>query len=560
MADMNITDNGTMTSPVRLGDLLKHKGLIGETHIRYALQAQRVTRERLGGVLARVGIVSEYDLAVTVAEQLGLDYVNLAEATPDAGMLRRFNRNLCLSLRIFPLDVTADHRLRTATSSLPDRHLEQTVLRVSGLRPKFVLAEESRLVQAVYQYFFFLENPVENLLRKEIEILAADSSMTVSPDNFIHYLLLLAVKRRSTDIHIRPMDKGIGVAFRIDGVLCNELFLPEELARVITAIKLAAGMDISEHRLPQDGRWSANLLERRYDIRASTIVTPFGENMALRLLSQEKAAFGLANLGFLPEHLDILQTAFNEPSGIVLLTGPTGSGKSTTLIAGLVSLDLLGKNVLTIENPIEYLVPLARQTEVNELAGYDFSNAMRHFLRHDPDVILIGEMRDETTARTALNAATTGHLVLSTLHANTALGAFPRLRSLGLDNPTLAETLVCVVSQRLVRTICPHCRAEYSPSPDERNYLGCEIDILARGNGCEACNHSGYLGRTLIYEALLLERELREMLIRDAKLCDISAAALRKGFRTMFDVGVEKVRLRQTTVEELQRVLGRMHY
>jgi len=546
-----------MAVPIRLGDLLKEKGVLGDAHIRYALQAQRVTREKLGNVLTRVGIVSEYEVASTVAEQLGLDYSNLLTVHPDEAVLRRFNRNQCLSMRFFPIRAAPDNRLLVATSELPDQDLEQAVIRAVGMRPLFLMAEESRVVSAIYTFFFFLDNPIEALLQREVDILAADGSMTVSPERFINYMLLLAVKRRATDIHLRPMTRGIGLAFRVDGVLSNELFLPQQLGRVITAIKLGAGMDIAEQRLPQDGRWSATLLERRYDIRASTIVTPYGENVVLRLLSQEKASFSLANLGFFGEDVQRMNSAFEEPYGIVLLTGPTGSGKSTTLVAGLLSLDLLGRNVLTIENPIEYLVPLARQTEVNEAAGYDFSNAMRSFLRHDPDVILIGEMRDEQTARTALTAATTGHLVLSTLHANNALGAIPRLRALGMDSLTLAESLVCVASQRLVRTICPDCSEPYAPSAAELDYLGATADQLHRGLGCDACNHTGYQGRTLVYEILPLDKELRDLVERDARRAELQAAALDKGFKPMFDIGVRKVLDGQTTVGELLRILGR---
>jgi type II secretory ATPase GspE/PulE/Tfp pilus assembly ATPase PilB-like protein len=549
-----------MAVPIRLGDLLKEQGLITDAHIRYALQAQKVTREKLGTVLTRIGIVSEYDLASTVAAQLDLEYVNLNTVQPDSAVLRHFNRNLCLSLRIFPIRATDDRRLLIATSELPDLNLEQAVLRASGMKPLFCMAEESKVVSSIYNVFYFMENPVESLLRRETSILARDTSLTVNPDNFIHYLLLLAVKLRGTDVHLRPMADGISIAFRVDGVLRNELFLPRQLQRVITAIKLVAGMDISEHRLPQDGRWTANLLERRYDIRASSVVTPFGENIVLRMLSQEKASFSLANLGFLDQDLEILERVFEEPFGIVLLTGPTGSGKSTTLMAGLMSLDLLGKNVLTVENPIEYLVPLARQTEVNETAGYSFSNAMRHLLRHDPDIILVGEMRDEQTARTALTAATTGHLVLSTLHANTALGAIPRLHALGMDNLTMAESLVCVVSQRLVRTVCPACGTGYTPSTEELHYLGSEASTLVRGGKCEACNHTGYQGRTLVYEILVLDKDLRDMLEQDARLSEMQKTALDKGFRTMFAVGVHKVLQGLTTVEELQRVLGRSRY
>jgi general secretion pathway protein E/type IV pilus assembly protein PilB len=390
---------------------------------------QRVTKEKLGQVLTRTGLVSEYDLVYTVAQQLGIDYVKLDSVQPDFQLLKRFNRNACLAQRVFPYGQTAEGEVVAAISDIPDPKLDQFILRATGMRPHYVMAEESRVVSSIYNFFYFLDNPVEKLMQREVGIIAADTSRTVSPDALINYILLLAVKQRATDVHLRPMSHGIAVAYRVDGVMVNVAFLPPQLSRLATAIKLQAGMDIAEQRLPQDGRWTANLLERRYDIRVSSIVTPFGENIVMRLLSQERASFSFPALGFLQEDVSILARIFDEPFGILLLTGPTGSGKSTTLVAGLTSLDLLGKNVLTVENPIEYVVPLARQTQVNETAGYDFSNAMRHFLRHDPDVILIGEMRDQETASTALTAATTGHLVLSTLHANTAIWCAPSART-----------------------------------------------------------------------------------------------------------------------------------
>ena len=548
-----------MAAPIRIGDLLRDKGYIGDEHIRYALQVQRVTKEKLGQVLTRTGLVSEYDLVFTVAQQLDLEYVQLDSITPDYQLLKRFNRNTCLAQRVFPI-AQEDNAVVACISDIPDPKLEQMIVRATGLRPRFVMAEESRVISAIYNYFYFLDNPVEKLMQREVGIIAADTSRTVSPDTLINYILLLAVKQRATDVHLRPMARGIAVGFRVDGVLSNVAFLPPQLSRLATSIKLQAGMDIAEQRLPQDGRWTANLLERRYDIRASSIVTPFGENIVLRLLSQERASFSFPALGFLEDDLAQLTRIFDEPFGILLLTGPTGSGKSTTLVAGLTSLDLLGKNVITIENPIEYVVPLARQTQVNEGAGYDFSNAMRHFLRHDPDVILIGEMRDEETATTALTAATTGHLVLSTLHSNTAIGSIPRLQGLGMDTQMLSESLIGVVSQRLVRIICPHCKKAYKPSDDELKYLGVQLDTLYKGEGCEACGHKGYIGRTLVYEVLVVDRDVRQAMEKDIELTQLEDMVKRKGFRSMFDVGVVKAQRGITTVEELKRVLGKTRY
>lgn len=549
-----------MSQPVvRLGDLLKEKGLITDQHIHYALQEQRVTGQKLGQVLTNIGIVSEYDLIHALAEQLGLPHISLEHEAPDMTLLKRFHRQTCLQLRMLPLRMHGD-QVQIATSNLPSSEMEQACLRFCGARPQVLLAEESAIVAAIYNYFFFLENPVEEILEREAQLLARDISMTTSPDRFVEHLLLFAIKERTSDIHIRPMEHGINVAFRVDGVLRSVRFYPPSLRRVITAIKLMADMDISEQRLPQDGRWSVTLLQRKFDVRVSSVVTPYGENLVLRLLPQGRANLGLRALGFLPQDLGLLERAFQEPFGIILLTGPTGSGKSTTLVAGLSSLDLLGKNVLTIENPIEYIVPLARQTQVNEAAGYDFANAMRYFLRHDPDIILIGEMRDELTAKTAITAATTGHLVLSTLHSNTAIGAIPRLRGLGMDSLSLAESLVAVVSQRLIRTVCPQCQEEYTPTEEECRFLGVRPKVLVRGRGCTACGISGYLGRTLVYEIMMVTPEVRVLLEADAPLIEIDKTIRAQGFRSMFQVAVEKVVAGRTTVAELTRVLGTTRY
>lgn len=549
----------TGTSNLRIGELLKKKGLITDKHINYALNVQKVTQEKLGQVLTRMGLIAEDDLVKIVAQQLNLEYIDLSRTEPDMEILRAFNRNFCLTNRVFPIR-SENNYLIVATSQLPNQRLEQSIMRTSNQRVKFRMAEESRLITNIYNYFYFLTNPVDQLLQREIQTLSNDSTLTVSPENLLHYMLLLAIRMRATDIHITPMPQGINVSFRIDGVLRDIVFLPRQLYRVITSIKLQADMDISEQRLPQDGRWRVNLLDRPYDIRVSSIITPNGENIVMRLLSQTQASFSLQSLGFFSEDVELVKQAFNEPFGIVLLTGPTGSGKSTTLVAGLNTLDLLDKNLLTVENPIEYIVPLANQTQVNEAAGYDFSNAMRYFLRHDPDIILVGEMRDELTARTALTAATTGHMVLSTLHSNTALGAIPRLLGLGMDSLTLSETLVCVISQRLVRTICPYCIQSRDPTQEEINYLNTNPEKIYYGEGCKSCMQSGYLGRTMIYEVLLINTELRSLLGRGASFFEIQDKVFEQGFRSLFHTGVQKVQIGVTTVEELQRVIGRFRY
>ncbi len=548
-----------MTEKILIGDLLKQKGLISDKHIKFALNVQRVTKERLGQILTRIGLISEYDLINAVADQLDLDFVDLQKITIDMELLRMFNRNFCLNNRILPI-YKQDGFVVVATCDIPESKLEQSIKYITRSEVKFVLTEETKLIDAIYSYFYFLENPVENLLDREINLLTADSSMTISPDSFLNYLLILAVKKRATDVHLRPMEQGIEISFRIDGVLNTIKFLPRELYRIITAIKLKAGMDISEQRVPQDGRWSVRVLEKNYDIRVSSVVTPNGENIVMRLLSQERATFSLEGLGFFSEDVQLIRQVFNQPHGIVLLTGPTGSGKSTTLVAGLNSLDLMDKNVITIENPIEYIVPLARQTQVNEAAGYDFSKGVKYFLRHDPDVILIGEIRDKMTAETALTAANTGHLVLSSLHSNTAIGVIPRLKNFGIDDLAISETLICAVSQRLVRTICPFCKQEYEPSDEEKDYiktlLNKEVYVLFKGAGCERCDFRGYIGRTVIYEIFVVDSDIRKMIERGERIFEIEELAREKGFVPILKNGIRKVLDGITTIEELKRVTG----
>jgi type II secretory ATPase GspE/PulE/Tfp pilus assembly ATPase PilB-like protein len=316
-------------------------------------------------------------------------------------------------------------------------------------------------------------------------------------------------------------------------------------------------MDIAEQRLPQDGRFTATILNNSYDFRVSTIVLPQGENMVMRILPMESAIMGLGQLGFMPEHIQHMQKIFNEPFGIVLLTGPTGSGKSTTLYAGIRCLNLLEKNVLTVEEPIEYEIPLLRQTQVNEKAGYTFANAIRYFLRHDPDAILVGEIRDAETAATALTASTTGHLVLSTLHANSALGAIPRLRDLGIRPFLIADSLIGVVSQRLVRKICIHCKRSYEPEAWELAYLKKpDITELYKGTGCDVCNQSGYFGRTLVYELFTANRELTLMIEKGADINQLALKSKENGYVDIFDITTQKVLSGITTTEEALRTLG----
>ena len=437
----------------RLGELLRDRGLIRDDHIEYALQEQKITRERMGEILERCGFVSQYDIATTVAGQEGLEYVDVSRLVPENEALCLFSLNLCATHSFLPLRIVEDSiHIVTANSDLED--LCQVVARHSGLTPVISQGEKTKVKVAIQHFYYFLKNPVEDLLNREIVDLSIDDDQVQALDSLLTNMFQLAVKYRASDIHVRLMEQSVNVIFRIDGILRPMFSLAPNLRRIISTIKIRANLDIAEQRLPQDGGFTAKILDSDYDVRVSTTVSPNGENVVLRILPRSIGPLDFQELGFFEQDVSKLMDMFSHPHGIILLTGPTGSGKTTTLFAGVRGQDLLGKNVITVENPIEYKVPLVRQTEVNKKAGYTFASAIRHFLRHDPDIILVGEIRDTETAQTAVTAAETGHLVLSTLHTNDVFGAIPRLHSLGVPAAMLADSLIGVVSQRLVRRVC----------------------------------------------------------------------------------------------------------
>ncbi len=539
-----------------LGLILQDRGIITEQHIDFSLQEQKVTNEKLGEILLRLGFVTEYEFATAIADQSDLVYKDLDTLAPDEELLRMFNKNLCLSNSFLPIRRDGPEVI-AATSGTDFQKTGHLINRQTGLSPTFVYVENTKLMNAIHNYYYFLDNPVETLIDKEIRLLSNDPDGMRPVDKLLEHLLHLAVKYRASDIHIRPLETTVNVALRIDGVMRSMFSLPSSMKRMVSSIKTRANMDIAEQRLPQDGSFSENILNNKFNFRVSTTVCPYGENMVMRVLPMKSAFLGMNQLGFLEEDVARVKEIFNEPFGIVLLTGPTGSGKTSTLYAALMTINLLEKNVMTVENPIEYRFPILRQTEVNVKAGYNFANAIRYFLRHDPDVILVGEIRDIETAETAFSASETGHMVLSTLHTNSAIGAIPRLRALGIPPFMLADSLIGVVSQRLVRRICENCKESYKPNPEDLEYLGDpEITELYRGAGCDVCGHTGYVGRTLIYEILDVNRTLSALIGSDVDQETLTQEAEKNGFKNIFATAVIKAKQGVTTVAEIRRVLG----
>jgi len=539
-----------------IGVLLKEQGMVNEEQINYALQKQRVTGERLGELFERLGFVSGYDVARMLADQEALDFVDVRQIVPQEDALQLFNMKQCLVEHFLPIRRDGGE-LEVVCASTNLAHLRQIVLSRCGLRPRFTYGQRSEIHQTIRQYYFFLENPLESLLEKEITLATSDVEMVRSLDTLLDHLLHLAVKYRATDIHIQPEEKSIHVSFRIDGVLRPILCMDRCLKRLVSTIKMKSGIDIAEQRLPQDGSFTENILDHTYDLRVSTVVGMHGEAAVMRILKRDNAVKGFAELGFADVDRVLLNRMFSQPSGMILLTGPTGSGKTTSLYAGLRSMNLLQKNVLTIENPVEYQIPMATQTEVNRRSGYSFEHAIMHFLRHDPDVMLVGEIRNIETATTAVTAAETGHLVLSTLHVNSAYGVIPRLISLGVSPHLLADSLVGIINQRLVRTICGSCKTQYTASEEEQAYLGDDsIETLQRGVGCETCRGTGYVGRMPIYEAIGMAKGMPEMIVDGKSRSAFEALAEKNGFKSIFSMAVEQVAKGLVSVDEIKRVLG----
>ena len=541
----------------RLGERLQEQGLLTPQQVVYAMQKQGVENARLGTLLLKHGLVREYDVARELAIQRRIPFVPREHfPRPDPEVVALFKREFCLQHACLPIRRDGP-LLEVLIGNSDEKLVAERIMRRTGLECRFLQGEFTQVLQYIRSIHYFTQNPIESVLAREVEKLANDVDRALSPEQFMEYLLSHAVSERATDIHIAPSPTSLHIFFRIDGVLRPVMALPSELGRLVTYVKVTADMDISEQRRPQDGSFHATILDAPYAVRVSILLSEDGERVVLRLLPEHSEQVGLERLGFAPDDVRRLERLFAKPAGLVLVTGPTGSGKSTTLHAALQAHTLLGSNVLTVEDPIEYRIPGVAQTEVNRRAGYDFGNALRFFLRHDPDVILIGEIRDTETALAAVEASTTGHLVLSTLHVSSVFGVVPRLKPMGLDPQMIADNLIGVVSQRLVREICPHCRSERESSPAEKAWLGVEGDArIRRGAGCGACGRTGYLGRLPVYEILEIDQTLSDAIAENAGRETIRRLAAESGYRPLLEHAKWRVRQGQTTLEEIARVLG----
>ncbi len=542
----------------KIGELLLEKGLINHKQLSIALSVQKITKEKLGETLVSLGFVSSRAIAEALAEQWNMEYLDISLYPPLPETLKLIPRTVAEEYQILPI-YTENSKLVVGIVDPANFSGMDIARRLTSkiIVPKIIDKESFK--ETLEKTYYFIENPIDNKIREMVESFSSSKEIDVAlVADLLDLLMAESIRRRATDIHITPQERLVMVFYRIDGVLQYAYTLPKNIhSALVSRVKILSGMDIAEQRLPQDGAFVYKFLDREYDMRSSTVPTIYGENVVIRILTKSPSLLELTRLGFWPEQIDLLRELFAKPYGIILITGPTGSGKTTTLYSALREMNLIERNVITVEDPVEYRFSFVRQTQVNERAGYTFAVAGRNFMRQDPDVMLIGEIRDEETASIALRASITGHLLLSTLHTNDAVSSIPRLVDFNVDRFMLGYALLCVISQRLVRRICPYCKKEYRATSKEAAEFGIpEGTLLYRGEGCDACNHTGYTGRTLISEIMVVDEEIAHLISEGESLLKIKKTAIDKGMVPLREDGIKKALEGITTLEEVKRVAG----
>ena len=553
--------------PRRIGDVLLEKGVLTPDQLRIALTEQKERGGQLGRIIVQLGFTTESTLRDALSETLGHQSVDLSKLVVDPEAIKRIPRELARRYRALPVSVDeGNHRLVVAMADTADVvAMDQLRAALGGqLEIEPLLAGENEILAAIDQFYGY-ELSVDSILQ-EIETGEVDyQNLTLDDDQYsqplvrlVDALLADAVKVGASDIHFEPEEGFVRIRYRIDGVLRQVRSLHRNYwSAIAVRLKVMSGMNIAETRAPQDGRISLSLLGRPVDFRVSAQPTTWGENIVLRILDRDKGIVALDAMGLADDALQLLKLMLARPEGLLLVTGPTGSGKTTTLYSLLNYVKSEQVNIMTLEDPVEYPMGLIRQTSVSEAAKIDFASGIRSLLRQDPDIILVGEIRDEPTAEMALRAAMTGHQVLSTLHTNSAIGAIPRLFDLGVLPDVLAGNLIGIVAQRLVRRLCPHCRIEDSPSELERRLLGLGPDQeirFFRAAGCSRC-HQGYRGRLAIMELLVVDPAMDELIAQRATRRQLLEQALANGFRTLADDGIRRVLDGSTSLDEISRVV-----
>ncbi|MDA7950441.1 MAG: Flp pilus assembly complex ATPase component TadA [Pirellulaceae bacterium] len=566
----------TINAPKRLGNVLIERGYLTLAKLQEALDLQKQTKSHklLGEILVDNNFCTEEQVTECLAAEYGVPYAKLEARLHDPETIHLLPREYIEKHQVLPLFKVKDQLVVAVTEPanlfLVDELASMTNLKILivATTPKDIRRMITNLPDSkVFVIDDIIENPEQaevTLIEEAIEdigdiVEVAGQSPVI---RLVNYLIYNAVKEGASDIHIEPVELCLRIRYRIDGKLYKSLEVPQHLLGAVTSrIKIMAGMDISERRLPQDGRVNILLDGRKVDLRVSTFPSARGEKTVLRVLDTRKVSLNLRDLGFAENTLERFQKQIYSPNGIILVTGPTGSGKSTTLYGSLNEIASMENNICTVEDPIEYNLPLINQFQVQEKIGLDFPKALRTLLRQDPDVIMVGEVRDGETARTAIQAALTGHLVFSTLHTNDAPSAITRLVNMDIEPYLISAALNMVLAQRLVRKICHKCKEEYEPPRQlirTLHKMGCEIETFYKGIGCRHCRNTGFLGRVSIHELLIMTDEIRDAIVADASITELKRISTANGLLSMKDDALRKVQEGITTIEEAGKLIGEL--
>ena len=563
------------TSNNRLGELLVREKLISLQQLRKAQQDQQKSGGNLSYTLAKLGYISDAEITDFLSNQYRLPAIHLDEYEVEQDVLRLVAREVCDKHKLLPIS-KAGSSLVVAMADPTNLHAIDDIKFLTGFNVEPVIASETAIAEAVERYYgqgpsyeevmadfeledddidFSAEHEDENIL--ELERASEDAPVV----RLVNVVLLNAIRKGASDIHIEPYEKRLRVRYRVDGVLLEEMTPPLKLKNALSSrLKIMSQLDIAERRLPQDGRIKLKLgKNREMDFRVSVLPTMWGEKIVLRLLDKSNLQLDMAKLGFEPKPLEDFQWAIHQPWGMVLVTGPTGSGKTTTLYSGLTELNQPDVNISTAEDPVEYNLHGINQVQMHDDIGLNFAAALRAFLRQDPDIIMVGEIRDFETAEIAVKAALTGHLVLSTLHTNDAPATISRLLNMGVEPFLITASVNLVLAQRLARKVCSDCRETIKVDRTLLEEAGFTDEQIAKGEvfhgtGCQTCNGTGYKGRIALYEVMRFGEDLREMVLQGASTAELKMAAIRGGMRSLRMEGIQKVLQGVTTIEEVMRV------
>jgi len=548
----------------QIGIILLEKDLISSKQLEEAKKIQNESGKPLSQVVQDMGLVSEDKISELLAQEAGLNFLSLENYRINASAVAIISEDLARKYNVLPIDFN-DHKLVVAMTD-PNNIFALDDLRIAtGYEIEPVIVTKSDLESTINHYFKMNAavdagidlDSVDDINLSDIKEITEEAPVV----KLVNLIITKAVQDKASDIHIEPQEKELRVRYRIDGVLHEVMKSPKRIqSAILSRFKIMAGMDIAERRKPQDGHCALTIKGKALDFRVATLPTVYGERVVLRILEKESILLNLDDLGFLSESLQRYKSAFTKPYGAILITGPTGSGKSTTLYATLNVLNTEAKNIVTIEDPVEYRLPGINQIQINTKAGLTFARGLRAILRTSPDIVMVGEIRDKETAQIAIEAALTGHLVFSTLHTNDAPGAITRLTEMGIQPFLTSSAVDCVQAQRLARRLCANCKEAYEPSEKLLKEVGIEIKdgkipTLYKAKGCAKCSETGYKGRVGLYEVMLIGEEIKRLTVERATTEDIKNTAIKEGMRTLKEDGLEKALRGLTSIEEIMRVV-----